>query len=195
MEVLLKLPDCQINPASSEQSYMLFHLHWLSFAVVKRRILLFFSDSMSILEAMSGFKLELDIVQNIIKDYTHLANSGKTIILCWIPSHVNIRGNERAKSGLSLPVTNMKLPARELLPYVSNFCLDEWQEIWDCCEGNKLHSIYPTIGIVKHSKNSSRYDAVLLNRLRIGHSRLTHAYLLRGDAPPTCQSCGIPYLQ
>ena len=61
------------------------------------------------LEAISGFKLEIDIVQNIIKDYTHLANSGKTIILCWISSHVNICGNERAdtaaKSALSLPVT------------------------------------------------------------------------------------------
>jgi len=43
-----------------------------------------------------GFKLEIDIVQHIIKDYTHLANCGKTVILCWIPSHVNIRGNERA---------------------------------------------------------------------------------------------------
>jgi len=85
MEVLLKLPDCQINPASSEQSYMLFHLHWLSLTVVKRRILLFFSDSMSSLEAISGFKLETDIVQNIIQDYTHLTNSGKTIIL-WIPN-------------------------------------------------------------------------------------------------------------
>jgi len=142
MEVLLKLPDFQINPASSEQSYMLFHLHWLPLALVKRRILLFFSDSMSSLEAISGFKLEIDIVQNIIKDYTHLANSGKTIILCWIPSHVNILGNERAdtaaKSDLSLPVRNMKLPARELLPCVSNFCLDEWQEVWDCCEGNEL---------------------------------------------------------
>ena len=38
----------------------------------------------------------------------------------------------------------------------------------------------------------SRYDSVLLNRLRIGHSRLTHSYLLCGDAPATCQSCGIP---
>jgi len=61
MEVLQKLLDSQINPASPEQSYMLFHLHWLSFAIVKRRILLFFSDSVSSLEAISGFKLETDI--------------------------------------------------------------------------------------------------------------------------------------
>jgi len=32
MEMSLKLPDCQIKPASSEQSYMLFHLHSLSFS-------------------------------------------------------------------------------------------------------------------------------------------------------------------
>jgi len=113
----------KIKPASSEQSYMLFHLHSLSFSVVKRRILLFFSDSMSRLEAISGFKLEIEIVQNIIKYYTNLANTGKAIILCWIPSHVNIRSNERAdtaaKSALSLPITNVKLVARELIPYAS----------------------------------------------------------------------------
>ena len=153
---------------------------------------------MSSLEAINGFKLEIDIVQNIIKDYTHLANSGKTIILCWIPSHVNIRGNERAdtaaKSALSLSITNMKLPAAELIPYVSKFCLDEWQDIWDCCEGNKLHSIYPTVGIAEHSKNMSCYDSVLLNRLQIGHFRLTHSYLLCGGDPPSRQSCGIPLM-
>ena len=49
----------------------------------------------------------------------------------------------------SLP---MKLPASKLIQCVSKFCLDEWQVIWVCCEGYKLHSIYPTVGIVKHSK-------------------------------------------
>ena len=82
-----------------------------------------------VIPAISGFKLEIDIVHNIIKDYTNLANTGKTIILCWIPSHVNIRGNERAdtaaKSAVSLAITNMKLPACERIPCVSKFCLDE----------------------------------------------------------------------
>jgi len=107
----------------------------LALAVIRRgkeKNFIIFSDSMSSLEAISGFKLEIDIVQNIVKDYTHLANSGKIIILCWIPSHVNIHGNERAdtaaKSALSLPITNMKLPARELIPCVSKFCLNEWQD-------------------------------------------------------------------
>ena len=45
---------------------------------------------MSSLEALSGFRVELDLVYNIIIDYTRLTNNGKTIVLCWIPGHVNI---------------------------------------------------------------------------------------------------------
>ena len=137
---------------------------------------------MSSLQALSDFELEIQFVENIIKDYTHLTNSGKTIILCWIPSHLSIVGNERAdtaaKSAVSLPITNMNLPAGELFPKVSKFCLNEWQETWDCCEGNKLHSIYPTVGSVAHSKNMSRYNSVLINRHLIGHSQLTHSHFV-----------------
>ena len=89
-----------------------------------------FSDSMSSLLALSGFKLEIDVVQKILKDYSILTNSGKSIVLCWIPSHVNIPGNERAdaaaKSALSLPITNMKLPGCDLIPCVSNYSLRDW---------------------------------------------------------------------
>ena len=79
-----------------------------------------FLDSLSSLEALNGFKIEVDLVLKIIKDYTSLIKAGKVIEFCWIPSHVNIPGNERAdtaaKAALCLPVTSMKLPASEFKP-------------------------------------------------------------------------------
>ena len=55
-------------------------LHAISLALAairhsKEKNFIICSDSMSSLEAISGFKLEIDIVQNIQKDYTHLALS------------------------------------------------------------------------------------------------------------------------
>jgi len=41
---------------------------------------------MSSLQALNRLKLELDLIQNILKDYSHLAAIGKTVMLCWIPS-------------------------------------------------------------------------------------------------------------
>jgi len=78
---------------------------------------------MSSLQSISGFNLDSDLVQKFLKDYTTLAKNGKNIVLCGIPSHVGILGNEKAdaaaKSALSLPVTHMKLPARYMCVWLS----------------------------------------------------------------------------
>ena len=71
------------------------------------------------------------------------------IIFCWIPSHVGILGDEKAdaaaKSALSLPVTRMKLSATGMYPRITKLIFDEWQEVWNCCAGNKLHAIRPIV--------------------------------------------------
>ena len=68
----------------------------------KENKFVFFSDSMSSLQSINGFNLDSDLVQNFLKDYTVLAKNGKNIILCWIPSHVGILGNEKADAALQL---------------------------------------------------------------------------------------------
>jgi len=62
---------------------------------------------------------------------------------------VGILGDEKAdaaaKSALSLPVTRMKLSATGMYPRITKLIFDEWQEVWNCCAGNKLHAIRPIV--------------------------------------------------
>jgi len=78
---------------------------------------------MSSLQSMNSFNLDSDLVKKFLKYYTILPKDGKTIILCWIQSHVGILGNEKADAGaesaLSLPVTRMKLPATGMYPRIT----------------------------------------------------------------------------
>jgi len=49
----------------------------------------------------------------------------------------------------------------------------------------------PTL-VTTNVSHPSRRDAVLINRLRIGHTRLTHSYLLSGHDQPVCSACQSP---
>jgi len=106
---------------------------------------------------------------------------------------MGILGNEKAdaasKSALSLPVTRMKLPATGMYPCITKLIFDEWQEVWNCSAGNKLHAIRPTVGDYKQKTCLSHHDSLLVNRLHIGHTRLTHAFLLSGGDLLECGTC------
>jgi len=47
-----------------------------------------------------------------------------------------------------------------------------------------LLAIYAAVGTSHHNKLLSRRDTVILNQLKIGHSRLTHSYMLSGEDQP-----------
>jgi len=61
--------------------------------------------------------------------------------------------------------------------------------LWSQCTSNKLYSVQPVIGHRTKISSLSRHDRVVINRLRIGHTRLTISYLLKGESQPQCQAC------
>ena len=174
------------------------HTFFLTIDVIRRSKLekfVIFSDSLSTLQAIHGFNIDNDLVQKFIKEYSVQTKHGKTIALWWIPSHVGISGNEKAESAaknvLLLSVPALKSTASELLPTTKPIS-EKWQKSWNNCTGNKLQSINPTIGVYQHLRSLSRRDVVITHRLRIGHTRLTHSYLLSGSDQPECSTCHCP---
>jgi len=135
------------------------HAILLALDVVRRskeKHFLLLSDSYSSLTALGGSRVDQDTIYKYLKTYSTLTNSGKTVILCRIPGHVAIPGNESAdrvaKAALSLPISPVKVSARDFVPRAKQLMRKEWQEIWNCCDGNKLHAINPTVGVTKQNE-------------------------------------------
>jgi len=108
---------------------------------------------------------------------------------------VGIRGNEdadiAAKAGLDVAISNMRFPVSDLLTCVNQLCVKEWQILWNQSTSNKLYSVQPAVGC-SVSSSLGRYDSVLINRLRTGHTRLTNSYLLKRESQPVCEACHSP---
>ena len=113
--------------------------------------------------------------------------------MCWIPSHIGVRGNERtdsaAKSALDLSPKAISIPYTDLKPIISKFFHTKWQQRWDMNIHNKLSQIQPTLGEWKPAFRTSRREQVVISPLRIGHARLTNAFILKQEPKPQCLTC------
>ena len=58
---------------------------------------------------------------------------------------------------------------------------------------NKLHYIKSILGEWRPAFKADRKEEVVHARLRIGHSFITHSYLLKGEEQPTCDPCDTPF--
>jgi len=70
----------------------------------------------------------------------------KHIILCWVPSHVGIVGNEKpdpaAKSGLNQSVINIRFPSTDLYSGINELYKSKAVVLGQLCF-NKLHTNLP----------------------------------------------------
>ena len=137
-------------------------------------------------------KLEHPLIGMVIRKCVFLNIAKKDIVFCWVPSHTGIKGNEKAdsaaKCALDLPHAKVGVPYNDFKHCINQYIFSTWQDDWNGAVANKLHSVKPVLGDWQSSYRRCRKDEVLC-RARIGHTHLTHSYILRKDPPPLCEHC------
>ena len=155
------------------------------------------SDSISVLQSLKYTKLENPLIVKIFNKLNSLIHS-KKVIFCWIPSHIRIQGNDKAdslaKAAINItPDKNIKTPYTDLKPKIKQIVTKKWQQLWDENPLNKLFQIQPIFKERKLEPNNTTREETTLTRLRIGHTQLTHSFILK-EEPPTKMSLWKPIL-
>jgi len=192
MTLQIRLPD-GASIYTAELTAILESLHILQLSSHDR--ILIISDSLSALDALQHFNFKHHLVFKILSLYTEMSST-KDIVFIWCPSHVGINGNERAdllaKQALSHSQCNFKIPFRDLYSLVKKTCRAMWQAEWEQAAPNKLLEIMPEISPWPKGQRRDRREEVVLARARIGHTHLTHGYLVRREIAPECYACDCP---
>ena len=117
------------------------------------------------------------------------------MVFIWIPSHVGFPDHDKvdqaAKDSTLLPkITDPSpSPPYDLKKYYHSHIMKAWYNLWKGQPIKGLRSIKNKPTLWSSSNRNSRYEEVVLARLRIGHTRLTHSYLLLNLHPPSCGYC------
>ena len=141
----------------------------------KHKKFILFSDSLSALLSLKNKRLENPLFIKLLNRLDSMSNH-KEIILCWISSHIGVRGNERAnlaaKSALYLTPDNFRIPYTDLKPKINKFLHAKWQQHWNDNIHNKVFQILHTLGEWRPAFRKSR---------RTSHNILICALVIQGS--------------
>ena len=115
----------------------------------------------------------------------------KKITFCKVPSHVGIHGNEKADAearvASEIPnVYTQHIPYTDFKHNIKELTKKKYQESWnDATE--KLRKIKPNTD--RWPTFPNRWEDTTITRLRVGHTNITHAYLMSRGRPPDPPMC------
>ena len=93
---------------------------------------IFFTDSLSCLQALLYMKLVYPLIGMVIRKCVFLNIAKKDIVFCWVPSHTGIKGKEKAdsaaKSAMDLPRAKVGVPYTDFKHLISQYIFSTWQD-------------------------------------------------------------------
>ena len=156
-----------------------------------------FSDSKSALQAIQCFYSNIPLVQIIQETINRCKSRNLIIQLCWVPGHVDIKGNcladEVAKSSLKLnTIAHPFISVSDFKSILKNKIIDKWQSEWDTLVNRAETPLAEIQFLVNQTQNIpglTRLERSKLTRLRTGHTIFSKQYLVKNEPPPVCIEC------
>ncbi|XP_058825485.1 uncharacterized protein LOC131685641 [Topomyia yanbarensis] len=146
------------------------------------------SDSASCLSAIEAGTSQhpwIQEIENLLRN--------RSIKLCWIPGHAGIRGNEEADrlagEARNIAPLAISVPGADAVKHIKTAIRNLWYCRWSVSTEVKLREV--KFDTVKWTDRENSAEQRVLTWLRIGHTRLTHDFLLKKTSPPVCDCCGI----
>lgn len=182
--------------SSELEAILLVLKHILNTPVPFNHSILICSDSLSSVQSIHNVFSSNPYVR-LIHNHIHQLQQ-YNIHFMWIPGHVGILGNEEAdclaKSAGLHDVDISTLSALDLYHHYKFSIKQKWEDQWSSTSTTvKLREIkestkaWPPIDV-----SQTRKDAVVLSRIRIGHTHLTHSYFMTKSEKPICATCLTP---
>jgi ribonuclease HI len=149
------------------------------------------TDSLSAVKGIQDTQTKNPLV---IQIQDQLIETNCSVVIMWIPSHVGIVGNEKAdmeaKQATKEQISShYKVINTDINRNIKELTRQNWQLEWndEISRQNKLGTLKKTVERWKTIDHLIRKDQTIITRLRIGHTRLTHGYLIERTNPPTCE--------
>ncbi|XP_043262786.1 uncharacterized protein LOC122403361 [Colletes gigas] len=193
-----KLPDV-FTIFSCEAYAALEALKYIDEVENKDNKYVIYTDSMSTLAALRTFNSGNPIMKQIVETYNEILSNNKAaeILFGWVPSHLGIRGNERAdqiaKEAANQQCQSLSVPAfhKDILVSLLKVIKNNWNIAWENSRATYMHCVRNDIFERSPAFLFNRKQQSVLTRIRIGHTNFSHVHLIKKEDCPMCINCNL----